>query len=98
MIASPAKASFQTCANGLVSRNVSPLSGRSSVSDKGAPQAGQVTRQAFRQCFGTAPDAPSRAYRSAQGRQICGALFRQINSADPAGASMNVIAISAIGS
>ena len=71
MIASPAKASFHTCANGLVSRNVSPMSGRSFVSDKGAPQAGQVTRQAFRQCFGTAPDAPSRACRSAQGRQIC---------------------------
>src|SRR5215472_16687114 len=28
---------------------------------KGAPQTGQVTRQAFRQCFGTTPEAPSRA-------------------------------------
>lgn len=35
MIASPATASFHTSANGLVSRNVSPLSGRSFVSDKG---------------------------------------------------------------
>lgn len=51
---------------------------------QGAPQAGQVTRQAFRQCFGTAPEAPSRAYRSPQGRHIYGALLRQVNSEDPA--------------
>src|SRR5487761_965915 len=98
MIASPAKASFHMRANGLVSRNVSPLSGRSFVSEKGDPQAGHVTRQAFRQCFGAAPDAPSRACRSAQARQIWGALLRQMNSADPAGVSMNVIAMSVIGS
>nr|WP_245257235.1 hypothetical protein [Methylocystis rosea] len=98
MTASPATTSFHTSANGLVSHNVPPVSGRSFVSDKGAPQAGQATRQAFRQCFGTAPDALSRACRSAQGRQICGARLRQINSADRAGVSMNVIAMSAIGS
>ena len=56
MTASPATASVRTFTNGLVSRNVSPELGRSFVSDKGVPQAGQVTRQAFRQCFGTAPD------------------------------------------
>ena len=60
MTASPATASVHTSTNGLVSRNVSPELERSFVSDKGVPQAGQVTRQAFRQCFGTAPDAPSR--------------------------------------
>ncbi len=37
MIASPTTASPHTCENGLVSRNVSPVSGRSFVSDKGAP-------------------------------------------------------------
>ena len=60
-------------------------------------QAGQVTRQAFRQCFGTAPEAPSRACRSAHARHICGDLPRQINSADRPGASTNVIAMSVIG-
>jgi hypothetical protein len=82
MSISPAIASGHRRPKGLVSRNVSPFSGRSFVSEKGAPQSGQVTRQAFRQCLGTAPDASSRTYRSAQGRQICGVLLRQINSAD----------------
>ena len=98
MIASPAKASGHRRPKGLVSRKVSRASGRSLVSERGAPQVGQVTRQAFRQCFGTAPEAPSRACRSAHARQICGALPRQINSADLPGALTNVIAMRVIGS
>ena len=43
MIASPAKASGHRCPKGLVSRKVSWASGRSFVSERGAPQAGQVT-------------------------------------------------------
>jgi hypothetical protein len=65
MIASPVKASDRRRAKGLVSRKVSGASGRSFVSERGAAQAGQVTRQTFRQCFGIAPDAPSRACQSA---------------------------------
>jgi hypothetical protein len=98
MIASPAKASGHRRPKGLVSSKVSWASGRSFVSERGTPQAGQVTRQAFRQCFGTAPEAPSRACRSAHARHICGDLPRQINSADRPGASTNVIAMSVIGS
>ena len=81
-----------------MSRKVSLEWGRSIVSENGAPHVGHVIRQTNRQCFGTAPEAPSRACRSAQVRQICGALPRQTNSADRAGNSINVIAMSAIGS
>jgi hypothetical protein len=68
-IASPAKASGHRRPKGLVSSRVSRPSGRSFVSERGAPQTGQVKRQTFRQCFGTAPEAPSRACRSAHVRK-----------------------------
>src|SRR5580698_5791566 len=65
MITSPVKASDHRRPKGLVSRKVSVASGRSFVSENGAPQEGQLIRQVFRQCFGIAPEAPSRACRSA---------------------------------
>jgi ferritin-like metal-binding protein YciE len=42
MITSPAKASDHRCPKGLVSRKVSLASGRSFVSERGVPQAGQL--------------------------------------------------------
>ena len=97
MIASPATASFQTRAERAASRKCFTGVGTLFVSDKGAPQAGQVMRQTFRQCFGTAPCALARVPLRAgpnRGELCCGRSIQRIVP----GVSMNVIAMSAIGS
>ena len=98
MIASPAKASGHRRPKGLVSRKVSLGVGALVRVREGRAASGASDTPGFPPMFWDRAGGALAGVPIGAARQICGALPRQINSADRPGASTNVIAMRVTGS